>query len=246
MNADRIDKLNAFLRKLDTEDIEIEMEGNGLALLDLALTHPTYAFEHRSPAHNQRLEFLGDAVLNLVVAERLYHEFPDMSEGDLTRLRAVMVCGGTLADAARDLGIGDLLLLGHGEERNGGRNRPSNLADAMEAVAGALYLAAGLPAAKRLADMVFDRVLKEKTGLGLVDSKTRLQELIQKKGPANVIYRVLAEWGPDHDKRFRAAVFYKGQLLATGEGRSKKGAEQEAARLALYRLSSGEIVLPKV
>lgn len=232
MDAGRIAVLEFLLEKLG-----IELDEAGLALVDVALTHPTYAFQHGLPAHNQRLEFLGDAVLNLIIAERLYREFPAMSEGELTRVRAAAVCEASLADVAKALGLEELLLLGYGEERSGGRQRGSNLADALEAVAGALYLTGGLSAAQKLADVVFDAALRK--GFSLPDSKTRLQELVQQQGPKNVTYRVLAEWGPDHDKRFRAGVYYKGRLLGVGEGRSKKEAEQEAARAALQRLDCG-------
>ncbi|SMB96328.1 RNAse III [Thermanaeromonas toyohensis ToBE] len=223
--------------------VQIEPVPNVLLLLDLALTHPTYAFENGLSEHNQRLEFLGDAVLNLVVAEQLYREFPDASEGELTQMRAALVCEASLAEAAGKLGLGEFLLLGRGEERAGGRYRRSNLADALEAVAGALYLAGGLPAVWRLAEGVLGTGLKEKKSLTLIDAKTRLQELVQGKKRENVSYRVLGEWGPDHDKCFRVGVFYRGKLLATGEGRSKKEAEQEAARVALERVECGDLRL---
>jgi len=238
VNANRAGDLKAFAKQL-----EIDLDAEGLALLDLALTHPTYAMENGLPGNNQRLEFLGDAVLNLAVTERLYRDFPCMSEGELTRLRAAVVCGASLAEAARQLGLGELLLLGKGEERNGGRYRPSNLADALEAVAGGLYLAAGLPAVHKLVDYLWGMTLGEGASTVVVDSKTRLQELVQKNGPENVTYRILAEWGPDHDKRFRAGVFYRGKLLGTGEGRSKKEAEQQAARAALERLEHNDLAL---
>lgn len=233
MDAKRQKQLEVFLQRLG-------LQVQDLSLLNLALTHPTYAFEHDLPAHNQRLEFLGDAVLGLVVTEYLYQEFPSLPEGDLTRLRAAIVCEASLARVARQLGLGDLLLLGCGEEQSGGRQRPSNLADALEAVIGSLYLTEGLSVVQRLVRQLFADSLKELDGQRIMDSKTRLQEWVQKRGTDNVSYRILAEWGPDHAKQFKAGVFYRGRLLATGEGRSKKEAEQEAARAALAWLLSAE------
>lgn len=233
MDAKRRQQLEDFLQKLG-------LKVQDLTLLNLALTHPTYAFEHDLPAHNQRLEFLGDAVLELVVTEYLYQEFPSLPEGDLTRLRAAIVCEASLARAARQLGLGDLLLLGYGEEQSGGRQRPSNLADALEAVIGSLYLTEGLSAVQRLVRQLFADSLKELDGRRVMDSKTRLQEWVQKRGTDNVSYQILAEWGPDHAKQFRAGVFYRGRLLAIGEGKTKKEAEQEAAQGALALLISAE------
>ncbi|MGI9951081.1 ribonuclease III [Moorellaceae bacterium AZ2] len=235
MEANRRRKLELLLHKLG-------LQVQDLDLIDLALTHPTYAFEHNLPAHNQRLEFLGDAVLGLAVAEYLFQEFPSLPEGDLTRLRAALVCEASLARTAEVLGLGEFLLLGHGEEQSGGRHRPSNLADALEAVIGSLYLSVGLPEVKKLVRRLFGEKVKELDGQSAMDYKTRLQEWVQKRGTENVSYKILAQWGPDHAKQFRAGVFYQGRLLATGEGRSKKEAEQEAARAALSWLKSGEEV----
>lgn len=229
MEEERRKKLQAFLQKWGLEVTDLE-------LIDLALTHPTYALEHNLPGHNQRLEFLGDAVLALAVAEYLYKELPNLNEGELTRLRAAIVCEASLAQAAQTLGLGELLLLGRGEEQSGGRQRPSNLAEALEALFGSLYLTAGLPEVKRLVHRLFAHFLKEEVRWKIVDSKSKLQEWVQSKGPENVSYRLLAQWGPDHDKRFRCGVFYQGKLLATGEGKSKKEAEREAARKALEKL----------
>ncbi|SMB94830.1 RNAse III [Thermanaeromonas toyohensis ToBE] len=229
MEEGRRQKLQAFLRKWGLQVTELE-------LIDLALTHPTYAIEHNLPDHNQRLEFLGDAVLGLAVAEYLYKELPTLSEGELTRLRAAIVCEASLAQAAQTLGLGELLLLGRGEEQSGGRQRPSNLAEALEAFFGSLYLTLGLSVVKGLVRRLFAHFLKEEARREVIDSKSRLQEWVQSRGPENVTYQLLAQWGPDHDKRFRCGVFYRGKLLATGEGKSKKEAEQEAARKALEQL----------
>ncbi|MGB9887546.1 MAG: ribonuclease III [Moorellales bacterium] len=203
-------------------------------LLNVALTHPTYVFENRQVAeeHNQRLEFLGDAVLGMLLAEYLYLVYPDKPEGELSKMRAAVACEATLARKAKELGLGRFLLLGRGEEISGGRERPSTLADAFEAVVAAIYLACGLAAARRF---VWDQLSPELESTPYKDFKTELQELVQRRGES-VIYRVLQEMGPDHNKRFQAGVFLKEKLLATGWGRSKKEAEQQAARGALERL----------
>ncbi|WP_258361077.1 ribonuclease III [Moorella sulfitireducens (nom. illeg.)] len=205
----------------------------GLEELNTALIHPTYAYEHQLPRDNQRLEFLGDAVLGLVITTYLYQEFPDLPEGDLTRMRAAIVCEASLAKVARQINLGELLLLGLGEENSGGRSRSSNLADALEAVIGSLYLVGGLKTAWDFILQVFTPALEVLKDTSVIDSKSALQELIQQRGPENVTYKILAEWGPDHARHYKAGVFFQNRLLATGEGHSKKEAEQEAARAAL-------------
>lgn len=207
-----------------------------LSLLETALTHPTFVFEHpRAGAQdNQRLEFLGDAVLGMVTAHYLYETFPCRGEGELTKLRAVLVCEATLARKAEELGLGEYLLLGRGEETSGGYHRPSTLADAFESVVAAIYLDAGLEAARdfimRQLGPEVERMASEQD---YGDYKTRLQEKVQQHFDTNVQYEIIREWGPDHEKHFAAAVKFREQVLATGEGRSKKEAEQQAARKAL-------------
>uniref|UniRef100_A0A7C2EAF2 Ribonuclease 3 n=1 Tax=Ammonifex degensii TaxID=42838 RepID=A0A7C2EAF2_9THEO len=206
-------------------------------LLRQALTHGSYAYEHPGVESNQRLEFLGDAVLELVVSDYLYRTFPEKAEGELTRLRAAVVCEASLARTARKLGIGQALFIGRGEAQSGGRERPSILADAFEAVLGALYLDQGLEAAAKFALLRLEpevaKILEDRQEW---DYKTELQEFIQRRSPENVSYAILKEEGPDHAKRFTAGVFYRGRCLGRGEGRSKKEAEQQAAREALERL----------
>lgn len=226
MDDKRCEQLRHFCRRFQLEIDELDG-------LNTALIHPTYAYEHHLPSNNQRMEFLGDAVLGLVIATYLYLEFPDLPEGDLTRMRAAIVCEGSLAKVAREIGLSDLLLLGQGEENSGGRQRSSNLADALEAVIGSLYLSGGIETARKFILQVFAPVLKILKDKSVIDSKSALQELIQKRGPENVTYKILEECGPDHAKQYKAGVFYQNRLLATGEGRSKKEAEQEAARAAL-------------
>ncbi|KAB2954688.1 ribonuclease III [Heliorestis acidaminivorans] len=214
-------------------------------LLEIALTHPSYVYENsRLPQeHNQRLEFLGDAVLGLVVAEELYKQYPHWSEGELSRYRAVIVCEANLASAARRIGLGNWLKLGKGEEGSGGRDRTSSLADALEALIGASYLASGIDAARNLVLTLFgDKLekLPEKSGL---DHKTTLQEIIQKNGQAQIAYRILEESGPDHNKLFKAGVYLNGNLLASGQGKTKKEAEQKAAGQALEEIKGNEKTL---
>ncbi|MBO8167808.1 MAG: ribonuclease III [Thermoanaerobacteraceae bacterium] len=209
---------------------------NSLELVNQALTHPTYVFENQKKklSHNQRLEFLGDAVLDLIVAQYLYHRYPTKPEGELTKIRAAVVCEPTLARVARKINLGQYLLLGRGEELTGGRQRPSVLADAFEALIAAIYLDAGMEQAvsfveNQLKEEIVAAVNSEYYG----DYKTILQERIQKEFTDNVQYDILKEFGPDHNKTFVAGVSIGGKLLATGQGKSKKEAEQLAAKAAL-------------
>jgi ribonuclease III len=207
------------------------------SLRELALTHRSYAFEHDLPGNNERLEFLGDAVLGIVVTDLAFREFPDMPEGELAKLRAAIVNMGALADVARDLGIGRFVLLGKGEEMSGGRDKSSILADALEAVLGAIYLDRGLPVARRLIERVFrPRMVAYVRGEGERDYKTILQELASAEVRAVPEYRI-RERGPDHEKEFTATVFLGGKPWGSGIGRSKKEAEQQAAHEAYVRLT---------
>jgi ribonuclease-3 len=208
-----------------------------VALQQLALTHRSYAFENELPANNERLEFLGDAVLGIVVTDMAFREFPEMPEGELAKLRAAIVNMGALADAARDLGLGRFILLGRGEAMSGGFDKSSILADALEALLGAVYLDRGLPAARKLIERVFrPRMIAYVRGEGERDYKTILQELASAEVHAVPDYRI-RERGPDHQKEFTATVFLGGKEWGTGAGRSKKEAEQQAAHEAYVRLS---------
>ena len=212
-----------------------------ITLLQNALTHSSYANErwHDSLMSNERLEFLGDSVLGMVVAEYLYATFPDRPEGELTRMRADMVCEQALAEIANRLSLGEHLLLGHGEEQGGGRSRASILADAVESVIAACYLDGGMDAAKQfIKQYVLCNV--PVTRLHNVDFKTALQELVQKKKDQTLCYELIGESGPDHDKRFTVAVFLNGQKVGEGIGSSKKRAEQESAHSALEALFPSE------
>jgi ribonuclease-3 len=204
----------------------------------MALTHRSYAFEQDSTVTNERLEFLGDAVLGLVVTDLAFARFPDLPEGELAKLRAATVNMLTLADIARELGLGEEILLGKGEELSGGRDKTSILADAMEGVLGAVYLDRGLSAARSLIERLFwPRMAAYARGEGDRDYKTGLQELAAQDLGAIPQYRVIEE-GPDHAKEFTATVYIGGEPYGSGEGRSKKEAEQRAAREAYDRLMS--------
>ncbi len=206
-------------------------------LLENALTHSSYANEKwkNSLASNERLEFLGDSILGFVVAEYLYRRYPDHPEGDLTRMRADLVCETSLAQVAEGLHLGRFLLLGHGEEQGGGRTRNSINADAVESLIAAAYLDGGFQAAKG----IVDRLILADAATGQprnADFKTALQELVQRKKNQVLSYQLLEESGPDHDKTFRVEVTLNGQVVGVGSGSSKKRAEQAAAEEAIERL----------
>ena len=210
---------------------------HNITLLQNALTHSSYANErwHNSLLSNERLEFLGDSILGMVVAEYLFVNFPDRPEGELTRMRADMVCETSLAAIANRIDLGKHLLLGHGEERFGGRSRASILADAVESVIAASYLDGGMEAAKGIITrFVLCNVPVSK--LQNTDYKTALQELVQQKKNQTLCYRLVGESGPDHDKVFTAQVLLNDQVVGEGTGSSKKRAEQDAARTALEKL----------
>ena len=210
-----------------------------ITLLQNALTHSSYANErwHDSLKSNERLEFLGDSILGMVVAEHLYRTFPDRPEGELTRMRADMVCETSLAVIADRLQLGQHLLLGHGEEQGGGRSRASILADAVESVIAASFLDGGMDAARGiierfvLTNVPVNRLQNE-------DYKTALQELVQQKKNQTLAYRLIGESGPDHDKHFIVEVTLNGEPLGQGNGTSKKRAEQDAARVAIEILKA--------
>ena len=210
---------------------------HNIALLQNALTHSSYANErwHNSLLSNERLEFLGDSVLGMLVAEYLYRNFPNRPEGELTRMRADMVCEQTLAAAANRIGLGQHLLLGHGEEQGGGRTRNSILADAMESVIAASFLDGGMEAALQIV-RTFIFVEVPVTKLHNADYKTQLQEMVQQKKNQILSYELVGQSGPDHDKKFDVEVSLNGTVVGFGSGSSKKRAEQDAARAAIEKL----------
>ncbi len=212
---------------------------NEPALLEQALVHSSYVNEYPAlvSGHNERLEFLGDAVLGFIVADKLYQDFPGLAEGEMTRLRAALVRRETLARVARSISLGDYLFLGKGEESSGGRSKKTNLAGAVEAVIAAIYFDQGLEITRetvvRLLSEEWERVIGQGTG---ADYKSKLQELSQSKLQLMPAYRLVAEAGPDHDKTFTVEVMVGDEILGRGTGKSKKLAETEAARAALERL----------
>lgn len=204
--------------------------------LQHAVTHSSYANEHRMnrEKNNERLEFLGDAVLEMISSENLYLTHQQMPEGELTKLRASLVCEQSLAQCAKELGLGEFLLLGKGEEATGGRERNSILSDAVEAVIGAIYLDGGFTNAKEFIERT---VLSEAENRTLFcDSKTILQELIQSDHKGVLSYRLLSEEGPEHMKRFTIGAYLDDRMLAQGEGKTKKAAEQVAAYQSILKL----------
>ena len=224
--------VDALLRVLDA--------GLSPVLLERALTHRSFAYEHGGLPTNERLEFLGDAVLGLVVTDALFRAYPDLPEGHLAKLRAAVVNMRALADVARGLHLGDYVRLGRGEEGTGGRDKASILADTLEAVIGAVYIERGLDAADVLVHRLFDPVIARSARLGAgLDWKTSLQELTAASVLGVPEYHV-DESGPDHQKSFQALVRVGGRVYGSGTGRSKKEAEQHAAEAAWSAISNGE------
>ena len=223
-----------------------ELEGilgikfNNLSLLEQAVVHSSYINENPASVsgHNERLEFLGDAILGFIVAEKLYRDFPELDEGEMTKFRAALVRRDTLARVARTIRLGDFLYMGKGEEVDGGRGRTANLAGALEAVLAATYLDQGVTVTSDLVLKLLGSELERAVSRGAgVDFKSKLQELTQSRHQSVPAYRLIAEAGPDHDKRFTFEVIVDDKVLGRGTGKSKKSAETEAARMALGRLT---------
>jgi len=211
------------------------------SLLEMAFVHSSYLNENPGLAgySNERLEFLGDAILNFIVAEKLYKEFPELPEGNLTEIRASLVCRDTLAEIASSLKLGDWLLLGQGEEASGGRERPSNLANAMEALIGAIYLGQGLARARRFVfRQLKPRLDKIKAGKRVPNYKALVQECVQGQKKTTPVYRLAETAGPDHSKQFTVEILVEGKVVGNGTGKSKKAAENQAARAAWGKLRS--------
>lgn len=233
LTAKRLQSLKSFAKRL-------EVSFDDWTLLHQALTHTSYANEAKKPEilHNERLEFLGDAVLELATSTYLYNNFPDLPEGEMTKARAAVVCEVTLAKRARILDIGKYLLFGKGELATGGRERSSILADAFEAIIGAIYLDQGSEIAFRyVLTQLHDDLLTVKNGHTLQDYKTLLQEVVQKKADQTIQYELLSETGPDHSKVFEFAVKVNEVVYGIGSGKSKKEAEQQAAEQALAKMN---------
>lgn len=219
----------------------IEYHFHDEKLLRQALTHSSFANEKHLKKHsdNERLEFLGDAVLEIISSEFLYKEYPDKPEGELTKLRASIVCEPTLALCTKDIALGEYLLLGKGEDQTGGRGRKSILSDALEAVIGAIYLDGGFANAK---EFIHRFILKDLENKKLFfDSKTILQEIVQANFKEVISYHLIGEEGPDHNKTFRVAVHIGEEEYGVGEGRTKKAAEQEASYISILKLHEKNI-----
>ncbi len=216
----------------------LDIKLDNLEQLSIALTHPSFILEwdNDTLVNNQRLEFLGDAVVDLVVGHYLYAEFPDKPEGELTKMRAALVCESSLASAARRVSLGEYLLIGKGERGSGGASRPSNLADAWEAMVGAIYLELGIDAVRPiiLKYIMPELELVRKGHYG--DYKTQLQEIVQQNRDDRVSYEIVRAEGPDHAKTFTACVRINGVVQAEGVGKTKKEAEQNAACQTLIQM----------
>ena len=233
LNEERLKELVEFSHALGIDFHDIRF-------LHQALTHTSYANDAKKihVVHNERLEFLGDAVLELIISSYLYSNFPDLPEGELTKARASVVCEMTLAKRAHVLNIGEYLLFGKGELATGGRNRTSILADAFEAIIGSIYMDQGI---QNATDFVLGQLKEDlgviKKGNYIQDYKTLLQEVVQKNSDSKIHYELISETGPDHDKIFHIAVFINQQKSGTGFGKSKKEAEQCSAKEALIKLN---------
>ena len=232
----------SFERQRNLNEIQscVNYNFKDIKLLNTSLTHSSYANENkmRSYESNERLEFLGDAILNLIVSEYLYYHFSKLPEGELTKKRATVVCESSLAFAARKINLGNYILLGKGEETTGGRNRDSLLADAFEALIGAVYIDGGLTSTRTFLLGMFEEEVIYAISKGnlFIDYKTELQEILQKRTKSKIEYKVEKEAGPDHNKKFYMNVIVENKVIGSGMGRNKKEAEQMAAKKALYRI----------
>jgi len=228
------------LEKLDELQKTIDYRFKDLTLLNVSLCHSSYANEHKKKGivSNERLEFLGDVVIDLVVSDYLYKRFSKQPEGDLTKTRASIVCESSLAFAARKIKLGNYLLLGKGEESTGGRERDSILSDAFEALAAAIYLDGGYDTVRDVLIKNFEQDIIHAIAKGdlFIDYKTELQELLQRKTKSKIQYKVVKEEGPDHDKRFFIEVIVENKVIGKGVGKNKKEAEQNAAKNILMKL----------
>lgn len=208
--------------------------------LILALTHSSFANENKNLnlESNERLEFLGDAVLNIVISETIYKNYSDLAEGEMTKARANIVCEASLEKCANKIGIGKYLLLGKGEEMTGGRTRASILSDAFEALIGSIYIDSGIKEARSFIYKTMKNLIEDSiNGVIFMDYKTQLQEDVQKRGSQKIVYEIIDEKGPDHDKTFITHVKIGDKVMGIGEGKSKKESEQNAAKVALKNMN---------
>ncbi len=226
---------NRLKELLDIQNI-IGYTFEDIDILNVSLTHSSFANELKDKAsHNERLEFLGDSVLNVIISDFLFRQYRHLSEGNLTRLRAMIVAEPSLAYCGRQIKIGRYLLLGKGEENTGGRDKDSIIADAVEALIGAVYMDSDFENSKAFVLKLFNDIIdKALAGQFQRDYKTELQELLQSRSSERITYEAISEIGPDHDKVFKTRVMLGNKILGVGKGRSKKAAEQSAAKEALY------------
>jgi ribonuclease-3 len=231
------------LYKVNTKELEkiIKYSFKDKKQLIIALSHSSYVNEKRIDKLecNERLEFLGDSILNSIISETLFKKFSSFSEGDMTRIRANIVCENSLLESANKINLGKYLLLGRGEEITGGRNRVSILADGFEALIGAVYIDGGYePSKKFVLDMMKEIIDQYIKGNIKLDYKTELQEIVQKRCESKVVYEVVDEKGPDHDKIFISQVKIEERIVGKGQGKTKKEAEQNAARIAIKKITN--------
>lgn len=225
-------------KKYNYLEEKIEYQFKNKSLIENALIHSSYSNElvRKKIEDNERLEFLGDAVLELVISEFLYKKFNEFDEGELSKIRANLVCEKTLSKISREIKLGEFLRLGKGESRNGGRERDSILANALEALFGAVYLDGGLKESQRVIKLLYSYVEIKKEDIFQVEYKGQVQEWAQRKGKEKVEYKIIKEWGPEHNKNFEVVLVVDGKVISKGKGKNKKRAEQEAAKNARISL----------
>ncbi|MGV3041728.1 ribonuclease III [Staphylococcus rostri] len=231
-----------FREKFDEKMQELGLPYNNIEIYQQAFSHSSFIndFNMARLMHNERLEFLGDAVLELTVSRYLYDQYPHLPEGNLTKMRATIVCEPSLVIFATNIDMNPLILLGNGEEKTGGRTRPALVSDAFEAFVGALYLDQGLDVVRQFAERVIFPNIEGDTLMGVVDFKTKLQEYIHQYHLGQLAYRVTKEEGPAHNKQFTSEVLLNQKAIAVGEGRTKKESEQKAAEQAYVKMTNKE------
>lgn len=230
--------VNRFRKRFDTKMTELGFTYHNIDLYQQAFSHSSFIndFNMNRLDHNERLEFLGDAVLELTVSRYLFDKHPNLPEGNLTKMRATIVCEPSLVIFANKIGLNEMILLGKGEEKTGGRTRPSLISDAFEAFIGAMYLDQGLEVVWRFAEKVIFPQVEQNELLGVVDFKTQFQEYVHQQNKGDVTYNLIKEEGPAHHRLFTSEVILQGQAIAEGKGKTKKESEQRAAESAYKQL----------
>ncbi|HCC5683664.1 ribonuclease III [Staphylococcus aureus] len=230
--------VNRFRKRFDTKMTELGFTYQNIDLYQQAFSHSSFIndFNMNRLDHNERLEFLGDAVLELTVSRYLFDKHPNLPEGNLTKMRATIVCGPSLVIFANKIGLNEMILLGKGEEKTGGRTRPSLISDAFEAFIGALYLDQGLDIVWKFAEKVIFPHVEQNELLGVVDFKTQFQEYVHQQNKGDVTYNLIKEEGPAHHRLFTSEVILQGEAIAEGKGKTKKESEQRAAESAYKQL----------